>query len=926
MITVKAVRLAVLAFVLLLAVGLAHAGQTSEAPSAFNSRLLSVFQYRNTGPFRLGARVSDIAVPNGPDHLYTWYVAFWTGGLWKTTNNGTTFEPVFDKEDNLAIGAVTVAPSNPNVVWVGTGDAFTSRSSFAGDGVYKSTDGGKTWKNMGLRDSQHIARIRIDPTNPNNVYVAAMGHLYSENTERGVFHSTDGGRTWQKSLYIDDKVGVIDLVMDPKNPKVLYAATYDKKRLPWQMINGGPGSGIYKTEDGGKTWRRLGGGLPGGRIGRIGLDIYPKDPKIVYAVIENANTAKKPLGPNDRVATRGEIYRTEDGGEHWVKMTPDNYNAMPKGPYYFSQIRVDPNDDKRIIVTGEPFRVSEDGGKTWKRRIFKGMFGDFRTLWIDPQDSRRIMIGSDGGFAISYDGGKTSDHYGHIPVGEIYNISYDMEEPYNIYAGLQDHEQWKGPSTGPLRFGTSPYDWVALGDGDGEYTQADPNDPRWVYTTREYGGHTRVDMKLGYEINIIPVPPPGDPDYRFLWTPPIVVSPHNSKVIYAGAQRLLKSTDRGDHWTPISPDLSTHPPDKIMRESEAGLPGGIPWFAISTISESPITEGLIWVGTSDGKLQMTRDGGATWTDFTESLTKLGARADGYVTRVQASAHIAGRAYVAKSGYKYDDFKPYLYVTDNYGKSWKSISAGLPNKPIDVVFEDQANPNLLFVGDDTGVFVTMDRGRHWVKMNNNMPNIPVFDIQVQPRDHDLILGTYGRDFWITNISALEQLTPAVLAEDVHLFDTDPAVQRVTWCFGANDYYFGQRVILTPNKPSVMSIRYYLKDKPADAVVTITNAEGQQVASLKSKGKPGINTVEWDMRKPVKTHRVSARRTGTDDGDACTAHGPGPGPPPVVDRLMPLGTYTVTLEVAGRRLTQKATIRATQGWSMGLTPQFLRRLPE
>lgn len=912
---IKTVSFIALPAMLLLGVNVLQAEEkVPSGAEAFDQQLLSAFQYRNLGPFRMGARVSDIAVPNGPDHTYTWYVSFWTGGVWKTTNNGSTFDPVFDKQDNLSIGAVTVAPSDPNVVWVGTGDAFTSRSSFAGDGVYKSTDGGKTWTNTGLKDSHHIARIKIDPTNPDNVYVAAMGHLYSENMERGVFHSTDGGKNWQKSLYIDDKVGVIDLAMNPKDPKVLYAATYDKRRLPWQMINGGPGSGIYKTEDGGKTWHRLTGGLPGGKIGRIGLDIYLKNPDILYAIIENANTATRPLGPKDnRVPTMGEIYRTDDGGEHWTKMTADKYNAMPKGPYYFSQIRVDPNNDKRIIVTGEPFRISEDGGKTWPREIFKGMFGDFRTLWIDPEDSRRIMIGSDGGIAVSYDGGQTSDHFGHIPVGEIYNISYDMEEPYNIYAGLQDHEQWKGPSTGPLRFGTSPYDWVALGDGDGAYTQADVKDSRWVYTTRHYGAPTRVDMKSGYEINIIPQTPPGEDEYRFQWTTPIVISPHDSKTIYLGTQRLLKSTDRGDHWTAISPDLSTNPSDKVMRESETGLPGGIPWFAISTIAESPIKPGVIWAGTSDGKVQMTSNGGTSWIDHTSKLTKLGARVDGYVSRVLPSAHSAGRAYVSKSGYKFDDLKPYLYRTEDYGSTWKSISAGLPEKPINVIFEDQRNQDLLFVGNDTGVFATIDGGVHWVKMNNNMPNVPVFDIQIQPRDRDLILGSYGRDFWITNISALEQLTPAVLTQDVHLFDTDPAVQRVTWCFGANDYYFGQRTALTPNKTSGMLIRYYLKDATADAVVTINNAQGDQVAHLESKGKPGINTVEWDMRKPTDKPRR---------GGGCTVQSSGAIPAPVVDQLLPLGEYTVTLDVTGKQVTQKVLIKGTQGWSMGLKPQSIR----
>lgn len=883
-----------------------------QEPARFDAALLSSFTYRNVGPFRMGARVSDIAVPDtpAPDHLYTIYVAFWTGGLWKTTNDGTTFTPLFDKQDRLTIGDVAIAPSDSRIVWVGTGDAFTSRSSFAGDGVYKSLDGGKSWANMGLADTQHIARIRIDPRDPDTVYVAAMGHLYSGNAERGVFRTTDGGKSWKKVLYINDKVGVIDLVMDPENPKILYAATYDKKRLPWQMVNGGPRSGIYKTTDGGNTWTRLSGGLPGGRIGRIGLALYPKNPNILYAVIENDNTTK-PTRPQDKVSPMGEIYRTDDAGAHWRKMNPDGVNVMPKGPYYFTQIRVDPNNDERIIVTGEPFNVSEDGGRTWHGPIFKRMFGDFRTLWFDSKNSNRILVGSDGGLGVSYDGGKTSKAFGNIPVGEVYTIDVDNEQPYNIYAGIQDHEHWRGPSQSPMRFGVSPRDWQALSDGDGEWITVDPTDSRWVYTTREYGGHTRVDQKLGYETDIQPRAPKGQPPYRFLWTPPIVLSPHDAETLYTGGQVLLRSNDRGAHWQAISPDLSTHPADKIMRESEAGLPGGIPWFAISTISESPVKAGVIWAGTSDGNVQMTPDDGAHWIDMTAKLTALGARRDGYVTRVTASSHVAGRAYVAKSGYKFDDFRPYLYRTDDFGHSWRNIAGDLPDAPIDVVYEDPVNPDLIFVGNDSGLFVSITGGGHWVKMNNNMPNIPVFDIKVQARTHDLVLGSYGRGIWITNIGALEQLNGKVLASEAHLFDTPPATQRITWCFGSNDYLFGDNHLLTPNTPSAMTIRYYLKHAaPAGATVTITDGIGMLLARLHGPGKAGINMVDWDMRKAPPT----------DDERGCTAYGEQP-TPSVVDQLQPPGTYRISLEVAGRRFAQNARITGRFGWSLGPAPQAL-----
>ncbi|MCX7974816.1 MAG: hypothetical protein N3B16_10010, partial [Candidatus Aminicenantes bacterium] len=468
-----------------------------KAQNYFNENILKAFSFRNMGPWRVGAAIADIAVPDSPPkaHLYTFYVATWSGGLWKTTNNGTTFEPIFEGH----IGDVAIAPSNSDIIWVGTGDAFCSVRSHAGDGVYKSTDGGKTWKNMGLRETQHVARIVIHPKNPNIVYVAALGHLYSFNEERGVFKTTDGGQTWQKVLYINERVGAVDLVINPQNPNILYAAMYDKQRLPWIFINGGPESAIYKTIDGGQTWRRLRGGLPTGRIGRIGLDIYLRNPNIIYAVIENANKRpptkkeaemdlKRGLQPQER-EIGGEVYRSEDGGETWIKMNPPEVNVSTKGPFYFSQIRIDPNDDKKIFVTGVCLANSTDGGRTWHdlewppRRLFTKMFGDVRTLWIDPENSDRIIMGSDGGIYISYDGGRTCDHYYNLPISQIYALGVDMDEPYHIYCGLQDHEHWKGPSNSADLHGITLLDWVSVGGGDGMYTQVDPANSCLLYTS-----------------------------------------------------------------------------------------------------------------------------------------------------------------------------------------------------------------------------------------------------------------------------------------------------------------------------------------------------------------------------------------------------------------------------------------------------------
>ena len=905
--------------VLVLVAGLTFAKQpAAQSPHAFNERLIAPFTYRNLGPFRMGARTSDIAVPTAPakDHLYTFYVGFWTGGLWKTTNNGTTFEPVFDGQSKLAIGDVTVSPSNSNIVWVGTGDAFTSRSSYAGDGVYKSTDAARTWTNMGLKDSHHISRIAIHPTNPDVVYAAAMGHLYSDNEERGVFKTTNGGANWEKVLYINDKVGIIDLVMNPKTPEVLYAAAYDKQRLPWQMINGAPGSGIYKTADGGRRWTRLGGGLPEGRIGRIGLDAFHGNPDVLYAVIENQNprppAAGVPAPAAGAAAPRygGEVYRTDDAGLTWRKMNADDYDVSPKGPYYFSQIFVDPGNAQHVLVTQDGYRRSLDGGRTWNApNVFPRMFGDYRTLWIDPENPDRMIAGSDGGIAISYDGGRTSDHFANLPVGEVYALGVDMENPYNIYAGLQDHEHWKGPSNGPLGRVTV-WDWMAVGDNDGMFTQVDPNDSRWLYTTRQYGGHTRVDQKLGYETNIWPVRQQGDP-YRFQWATPLHISPHDGRVIYAGAQVLLRSANRGDTWTEMSPDLSTNPVDKILPSSEGGVPGGIPWFAITSISESPVTAGVIWAGTSDGKVHVTRNDGEAWTDQTAKVAAVGGRANAYVSRVRASSHVAGRAYVAKHGYKFDDFTPYLYRTDDFGATWTSIVGNLPREPINVVFEDARNPDLLFVGNDTGVFVSITRGTRWVKMNNNMPNVPVHDLLVHPREQDLVVGSYGRGLWITNVGALQDMTEAVLAEDVHLFTIKPAVQRITWAFGANDYLFGQRHLSTPNEPNAMVIRYYLKKQSSGgATVAITDAGGQEIARLQGQAEAGINTVLWTMRL------VGGRRGGGAGGRGAGRGGAD------LDQLVPLGKYSVTLDVGGTTRAEKARITNTQGWSLGLTPQIIR----
>ncbi len=880
----------------------------AEDRPSFGQALLKNFTFRNLGPFRCGSWVTGFAVPDAPAkaHLYTFYVATRNGGVWKTTNNGTTFEPVFDGQEYLSIGAIAVAPSTPDILWVGTGEAYNARSSHRGDGVYKSTDSGKTWTNMGLRDSHHVARIVIHPKNPDVVYVAAMGHLFSFNDERGVFKTMDGGISWERVLYINEKVGVIDLAMNLKNPDILYAAAYEKYRYPWHFEEGGPESGIYKTTDAGRTWQRLGGGLPSGKIGRIGVDLYRKNPDIVYAVVENANMRppteeeakedrRRGIEPRPR-AIAGEVYRSDDAGATWKKMNSDRDDVSGKAAYSFNQICVDPNDDQNVYITGIAIAYSYDGGKTWKNlgwppTLFASAFGDVRAFWIDPENSDRMLFGSDGGVYISYDGGKTCDHLYNIPLGEFYAVGVDMEEPYNIYGGLQDHDSWKGPSNAWSGEVTLE-DWVTVGVQDGMVNVVDPEDSRWVYNTYQFGGHSRVDQKLGMRTNIQPVREKGKPPYRFNWTPPIHISPHNSRIIYTGAQVLLRSFNRGDTWQEISQDLTLNDPEKTAGR------GHITFCTVTTISESPLSPGLIWVGTDDGKVWLTRDSGANWSDLTANLSRAGAPEDRWVSRVFASHHREGKAYVAKTGFRNDDFRPFVYKTEDYGATWKSLGSSLPEFPVNVVFEDRKNPDLVFLGSDGGVFVSIDSGGTWVRLKNNLPSAPVKDFLVHPRENDLVVGTYGRGVFVTDVSPLQELNDKVLDEDVYLFEVEPRTQWMTRGWG-NYRLMGDRHLATPNEPNAVTFNYYLKEKPKDKVkITITDPYGQVLREISGKTDPGLNAVLWDMR---------ATPTKEEVGEAGWDRSRG--------QLVDPGEYVVNLEAGGKKLSRKVFIKDRRGWTIG-----------
>ncbi len=863
--------------------GLSQASTTSPTPL---ETLTNGLTFRNVGPFRTSAWVTDIAVPESPlrDHLYTIYAATRSGGLWKTRNNGVTWAPISDSVGAAAVGAIALAPSNPDVVWMGTGANDIARSSYSGKGVFKSTDAGKTWTFAGLPDSHHIARIVIHPSNPDIVYVAAIGHLFSRNEERGVFRTMDGGRTWQKVLYVNDGVAAVDIVINRKAPSILYAAMYDKERLPWQLRESGRDSGIYRTDDGGTNWRKLEGGLPTGKIGRVGLDIYQKNPDILYALLENQNP--KPGAEQREVSAvnplaagiiGNQLYRTDDGGRTWRSVTDVNV-AGGKAPYSFNQIRINPYDDKIVIVTSDAMYISRDGGRTWSSDFFRSVFGDFRSMWWDPQDEQRIMLGSDGGVNVSYDGGLTSDYFLNMHVGEVYAVGVDMDDPYNVYAGLQDHDSWKGPSnskTGAITL----EQWTTVGPGDGMYNQVDPTDSRWVYNTHELGNHGRFDQTTGERTGIAPRRDPALPHLRYNWIAPLVLSPHDPKTLYAGAQVLFRSQDRGDSWHEISRDLTTNDPQKIGRN--------VPYATITTISESPVAAGTIWVGTDDGRVQVTRDAGGAWTDATPAIGAAGAPVDRYVSRVFASPHGAGTAFVAKSGFRNDDFRPFLYRTDDFGKTWSSIGAGLPDSPINVVVQDRVNRHLLIVGNDLGVWVSNDAGEAWARLKANLPTVAVHDLTVHPRENDLVLGTYGRGVWIGDITALQQAQPSTLSRAVHAFDIEP---RARYGFGAIGNYdlFGDKYIQVPNEPDALVIRYWLREKTsAAAKISIADASGRVINELTGPSDAGLNQVLWNMRP--------APPAGTEPRGFA-------GPTPVAP-----GAYQIRIDVSGQTFTKAATIR-------------------
>jgi photosystem II stability/assembly factor-like uncharacterized protein len=829
---------------------------------------------RAVGPAVMSGRTVDFAVYEDDPSIF--YAASASGGLLKTVNGGTTWENVFDSQSTVSIGDVAINPTDPNIVWVGTGEANNRQSSSWGDGIYKSADGGKTWKHMGLRETQHIGRIVVDPQDTDIVYVAALGRLWGANKERGVFKTTDGGVTWQHVLAVNENTGAVDLIMDPANPKTLFAATYQRRRTGWGFNGGGPGSGLHKSVDGGRTWRKLAGGLPTGDVGRIGLDIYRRNSNIVYAIVEHRE---------------GGVFRSEDKGETWTKV-----NSLNPRPMYFSQIRIDPNEPQRIYVNGVNLHISDDGGKTFRDDGALAVHLDHHAFWINPRNSRHLIDGNDGGTWVSHDRAQSWEHLNNYPIGQFYNVTVDMQQPYHIYGGMQDNASWGGPSSVRDRQGIANDHWYQMLACDGMFTVVDPTDPDTIYTNCQNGRITRYDRKTGERKLIMPQAEAGQPALRWNWTAPIIVSPHDGKTLYTGAQVVFKSTDRGHRWTTISKDLTNGlNRDELLIMGVSGSKitvarnDGMSSFGnITALAESPRRAGLLYAGTDDGNVHVTRDAGATWDNVTNGFA--GVPKLIYVSRLTPSAFADGTVYASFDGHRSDDFKPFLYVSTDFGATWRSIANNLPVGSIYVVKEDPKNQDVLYVGTELGLFVSIDRGARWSRWKG-VPTVAVYDLVVHPRDNDLILGTHGRSFLVMDdITPLQQLNTKTLAAASHVFEIGPAVQYIP---NENGWFIGGRSFRAPNRQLGAFINYYLKDEvKTDVAVAISDASGKVIRQLTGPKTSGLHRVAWDLR----TEPAGAPSTGLAGALVLTNLGP---------FVLP-GEYKVQVTIDGRAETRTAKV--------------------
>jgi photosystem II stability/assembly factor-like uncharacterized protein len=832
---------------------------------------LKNLSWRSIGPANMGGRVTAIhGVPGDPK---TFYVGGADGGIWKTKNGGVTFTGIFENQPTYSIGAIALAPSDANVIWVGTGEGDPRNSASFGDGVYRSTDGGESWKHLGLADSEKIKRIVVDPRDPDVAYVCALGHEWGGNEERGVFRTVDSGKSWSKVLYIDRTTGCSDIAMDAENPRILYAGMYTFLRKPWRFDSGAGNTAPYKSTDGGSTWKKITSGLPNQPMDRIGLATSVSQPNVVYMVTEFKDA--------------GVLFRSDDRGESWRRVH-DNPQINFR-PFYYSDIRVDPRNADRVYSLSGGLYRSDDGGRTFAA-IGQGVHGDHQGFWIDPVDPSRLLSGSDGGYQISYDLGNSWEIINNVVLSQYYHVFYDLQQPYNVCGGLQDNGNWCGPSRTP-RNGILKDDWYTVSGGDGFYAVPNPAEPWFIYSNSQGGNIVITDIRSGNTRSIHPYPrrvgSAGDGiaqhKYRFNWDSPIHISPHDPKVVYFGGNVLFKSADYGHSWSEISSDLTTN--DKSKQQSSGGdvvVDNTAAEFhsTIMSIAESAAKAGVIWVGTDDGYVQVTQDGGKTWTNVTANIR--GLPANTWIARVEASYKDACTAYIAPDRHRDDDFRPYAYMTQDCGKTWTSIANGLPTKGyVQVVREDPTDPNLLYLGTELGIFASWDRGKSWASLRNNLPAVSVRDIKVHPREHDLIIGTHGRGIFI-----LDDITPirriaGALNSAAQLFEPRPAVRWQNWNRDANR---GTKTFVGENPPAGALLHYYVKSAPAQPITfTISDAGGRVIRTLQqSDVRAGVNRTAWDLRHDGPS--------GAPAGGGGRGGGAAPWAVP--------GQYTVTMRAAGQ----------------------------
>jgi len=867
--------------------------KSEEDKPKYESSAVSGLKFRSIGPALTSGRIADLAVH--PEKPFIYYLAIASGGVWKTSNGGTTFEPIFDSQGSYSVGCVAMAPSNPNTVWVGTGENNNQRSVAYGDGVYKSTDGGKSWKNMGLENSEHIGMITIHPEDENTVYVAAYGPLWKEGGDRGIYKTTDGGENWEKILEVSEHTGFNEIHMDPRDADLLYATAHQRRRHVFTYIDGGPESAIYKSTDGGANWRKLEKGLPSNDMGRIGMDISPADPDVVYAII--------------KATENGGFYRSKDRGESWEKMS----DYQTSGNYY-QEIVCHPYDVNRVYSMNTWLRHTEDGGKTFVETGEKSKHVDNHCMWIDPLHPDHWLVGCDGGLYETFNAAEDWKYYPNLPITQFYKVAVDNDEPfYNVYGGTQDNNTQGGPSRTTSQHGIMNSDWYITNGGDGFKPQIDPENPDIVYGQAQYGWLVRYDKQSGERVAIRPVPGKDEDAYRWNWDAPLLISPHDNKRLYFAANKVFRSDDRGNSWEVISPDLTRQidrnqlevmgkvwGPDAVMKNMSTSIYGNI-----VAMDESPMVEGLIYIGTDDGLIQITENGGESWKKV-ESFPGVPDRT--YVNMLRASLHDENTVFAVFNNHKEGDFKPYVYKSTNRGASWTNISSDLPDRgSVYAVIQDHVDPDLLFVGTEFGVFFTDDGGANWVQIKNGLPTIAVRDMEIQRRENDLVLATFGRSFYVLDdYSPLRELSEELLAKDAHIFPIDDALLYVednrlggrgkssqgemhytasNPPFGAViSYHLGEEIKTLEEQrkeeekelrekemdevyPPIEDLRMEDREEDPSLLFVIKDAQGETVRKMRQSPSKGMHRVAWNLRhtstSPIKLKEGKLGRYSSPD---------------------------------------------------------------